>query len=164
MKKLLRMLSILGLEVILLSSLMPNTAEAFPLKILDFQLGGIGVYPSFGPSSWFGQAAWTPSLNLGIIGIRGELGFTAPENAAGTRFLATNIEGYAQFTLLPFITLEAGGGAHDWTGGNGGTNPALSGGVAVGLGGGIDRIYATVSHIFLNSGVNEYKIGLGFNL
>jgi hypothetical protein len=164
MKKLYRLLSITSLSLLLVVSVLPTDAEAFPIKIFNFQLGAIGVYPSFGSSSWFGQAAWTPSINLGLIGVRGELGFTAPENAAGNRFVATNIEALGQLTLLPMITIEAGGGVHDWMGGNGGSNAALSGGVAISAAGGIDRIYGTVTHLFLGSGVNEYKIGLGFNL
>jgi len=150
--------------MILLSFCAALSAEASPLKIFDFQLGAIGVYPTGGGSSWFGQAAWTPTIDLGVIGLRGEAGFTAPKNAIGDRFVATNLEVLGQLMILPMISVEAGGGWHNWMGGNGGSAGALSGGVSIALTAGLDHLYVTYTRLFLGSGVNEFKAGLGFNL
>jgi hypothetical protein len=140
------------------------SASASPVKILNFAFGAIGFFPTGGSNTWFAQAAWTPTVDLGFFGIRGEAGFTAPKNALGDRFVATNFELLGQLLMLPKITVEAGGGMHNWMGGNGGTNAALSAGISIGLAAGLDRVYATYSRVFLGSGVNEFKIGLGIDL
>lgn len=162
MKRVLRFLSVLSLSALIVASLQPTRAYAMgPLKLFNFQLGAIGVYPSSGgPNSIFGQAAWTPTVDLGIIGVRGELGFTAPKNGLGDRFVAMNYEALLQLSLAPAIAIEGGGGFHNWMSGNGGTNGALSAGLVLNLVG-IDHVYVTYTRLFLGSGVNEYKAGIG---
>lgn len=137
-------------------------AEGSPAKLLSFQLGGIAAYPvGGGQNHYSGQLAWTPLIQLGGIGLRGELGATLFKNVLGSSFLVLNYEALLQLSLLPKIGLELGGGMQTWTKGNGGTAGVLSAGLTVGLLGTLDRIYATYSRFLLGTDANEIKLGIG---
>jgi hypothetical protein len=140
--------------------LAPVKAKA-EAKILSFQLGGIVALPDVGTNSVMAQAAWTPIFGLGPLGLRGELGATLLDTGAGS-FVALNYEALLRMGLFPNVTLEAGGGLQTWAG-NGGTSGVISAGLAFGLAGTLDRIYATYSRFLLGGGANMLKFGVGLS-
>lgn len=136
-------------------------ALSSPLKIFSFQAGGF--YGFDGDKFTSGQIAWTPILELGLIGIRGEVGATHLKNAAKQGFFMTNYEALLRFSLVPALVFEVGGGAQTWHS-NGGTAKVLSVGLSIPLLGPIDRVYGGYSRLFMGDGLNELKVGLGFSL
>ena len=151
-----------GILALLAFSAPRAEAVGTPLKLFSFQVGGIGAYPVGGGTSHYsGQVAWTPTIHLGAIGIRGEVGAALFKNTVGDSFLVLNYEGLLQIGLLPNVKVELGGGMQTWTKGNGGTAGVLSAGLTFGMTGTLDRIYATYSRFLLGTDANEIKLGIG---
>jgi hypothetical protein len=155
------------LRLLLSLSLLVGAFSATPAKagvdLLNFQVGLIGAFPSGGSSQYFAQAAWTPYIGAGMIGVRGDFGVTWLKNGIGDRFLAVNTEALLSLGFGPGFSLEAGGGLHNWID-NGGSDVAVSANAVFTAVPGIDRVFVGFSRFFLGSGVNEVRAGIGFNL
>jgi len=130
-------------------------------SIMNFQANGILAVIA-GGNSFSGQIAWTPYIGLGPIGVRGDFGVTLLKNSLDDRFLVTNYEALACLSLLPALSVEGGLGFHTWHS-NGGTNPAMTLNLVLNLIG-IDRVFVGFSRVFMSSGVNEFRAGIGFTL
>lgn len=150
-----------GLAVMLLiASGWASRADA-GVSLLNFQVGGIGVYPSGGSSQYSVQLAWTPYVGLGPIGLRGDFGVAFLKNVVGNRFMAVNTEALLSFSLLPAFSVEAGGGLQNWID-NGGTDLSFSANLVFSTLAMLDRIYVGYSRFFLAPGVNQLRFGIGF--
>lgn len=144
---------------------LPVRSDALIVTLLNFQANAIGVFQTVNSNSFSGQVAWTPFVNLGIIGFRGDVGVTFLKNGLRNLFLVSNADALISLTLFPGLSLEGGPGLHTWTDGNGGTNPAATGNIVIRMPGGpIDRIFAGYTRMFLGDGVNEIRAGVGFKL
>ncbi len=154
MKKLLFSLLVLSFSV-----------SADLINLTAIQINGIGVYQVAGGETYSAQAAWIPSIGLGGVGLRGELGVTLLKNAASSRFFAFNYEGFLTLPIIPAVfTIEAGGGLATWSG-NGGTHPILSLYAVTGFPGPIHRLFLGYSRFLMpNNNANEWKLGFGFDL
>lgn len=138
----------------------PARADVSPISILNFQVAGI--YAMAGTNSLFVQGSWTPSINLGILGVRGEVGITGLDFGTG-RFAVSNWEALLQLMLAPTATLEAGGGLHIWHG----VNPAalaLTGNLVFSGMPGIDRVFVGYTRYTGGTGANEIRAGIGFGI
>lgn len=154
----------MGLSLVLAAGLMAPSQSQAGVALLNFQAGGIGVFPSGGTSQFFGQVAWTPYIGLGAIGIRGDLGLTFLKNPlSGSRFMVINTEALLSLGMMPGFSIEAGGGLHNWID-NGGTDLALTANAVFSAVIGLDRIYVGYTRLFLGSGANEFRFGVGFDL
>ncbi len=139
------------------------SAEAVPFSILNFQVSGIGVF-SGASSSFFVHGAWTPSVSLGLLGVRGEIGITSYDfGGLGGRFVATNYDLYLQLALVPMVTIEAGVGQYIWHGqvqnGLGVTGNLVFTAVP-----GVSRVFAGYTRFTAGGGFNIVKAGIGFDL
>lgn len=143
---------------------LPRSARAeSPLTLLSFQVGGLAVFPAGGVSgndSYTFQAAWTPLITAGPLGLRGEVGVAPLKTATGVSYLQINFEGFFQFSLFPLIGLELGGGYQTLTKSLGSAG-VLSANLTVSLLGPIDRVYAGYSRFLLGNDANQFKLGIG---
>lgn len=147
----------------LLISAAPARADG-PVTLMTFQVNGIAVLQP-GRTTYGPQLAWIPSIGLGGVGLRGELGVGYFKNAIDDRFLAFNYEAFLTFPIVPLLfTFEAGGGLATWAS-NGGTHPIASLYTVLSIPGFLNRVFFSYSRFFVpNAGVNELKLGLGFSL
>lgn len=159
---------LIGAAALLLAPPEANASKV--ASIFNFQANGIFVFNNaangtIGSSNTFsGQIAWTPILDIGLLAVRGELGFTILKNGLHNTFLASNAEVRLSLPIFPNVAIEGGGGMHTWTDLNGGTNPAITGMVVVGLPGMIDRVFAGYTRVFMTNPANEIRAGIGFEI
>ncbi len=138
-------------------------AKRGPLYPLNFLLGAVRYTPETGPSSLFVQVGWTPLLEIGNWGVRGEIGVSSSRNPWGGRFLATNYELFGIAPLGSIFFFEAGGGLETWHG-YAGTNPIASLGLSARIGEFVDRLYLNFSYYFYaENGAKIWRAGYCFN-
>ena len=133
------------------------------ITLLGFQVNLLGVYQANESAVHTGQVAWIPSVGLGPFGVRGEIGATLLKDRAGSRFLATNFEGFLTLGVIPLVlTLEAGGGYAVWHSQNT-SNPILSFYAVFSIPVLLERIYVAYSRFMIpGAAANELKLGVGF--
>ncbi len=153
----------LFLALVVLGVLRPTPAQAgaAPISILNFQIAGIGALTP-GSNAFFVQGSWTPSINLGVLGVRGEIGITGLDFGAG-RFTVTNYEALLQLTLAPTLSLEAGAGIHIWHG----IQPAalaVTGNLVFTGTPAFDRVFVGYTRYTGGTGANEIRAGIGFGI
>lgn len=137
------------------------SASAGPISIFNFQVNGLGVYPTGRGSEITGQLSWTPSVDIGVLGVRGLLGVSLPKNSLGDRVVATHYEVYAMLGLLPFITLEVGGGVVGWAN-YAGSGLAIGGNLSIPTVGPVDRVIVGYSRFTAGAGMDFLRLGIGF--
>jgi len=155
-----RSLFFFWLALILLSS---QAGGASATHLLGMRGGALAVFQNGVGNSFSGHLAWTPTVDIGLLGVRGELGVTLLKNTFGDKFLAFNYEGFLQFPVFPLVRCELGGGLKTWTN-NGGTAVAIGGNLVFPTRGFFDLLYVGYSRFFLGDGVNEVRAGVGFHL
>jgi hypothetical protein len=138
------------------------------LSIMEFSANGLYATQAAGGNSYTGQAAWNPTIGLGGVDLRGNLGISYLKSSFDSHFAAFNYQAFLKLGVLPTISVEGGGGLETWVS-NGGTHPILSGDVnfefPFKLLGVIDRIFAGYSRFFLTgNGTNEFRLGVGFTI
>lgn len=139
----------------------PAQAVGSPITLFGFQLSGIFASQA-AVNSVFVQGAWTPSLNLGLFGIRGEIGITALDFGSG-RFMVTNYEVLLQLNLFPSVGIEGGAGLHVWHG----IRPAataFTGNLVFTAVPGVDRVFAGYTRYTGGVGADEIRLGIGFGI
>lgn len=132
-------------------------------SIANFQLNGIAVLPDGGTTKVSGQLSWTPYLGAGGFGVRLDAGVGVLNNTAGTMFLTMHGEGLLSLPLLPKLSLEAGGGVHNWVD-NGGFATAITGNLVLSTIGIGDRVFVGYSRLFMGNGAHLLRAGIGFTL
>lgn len=154
------------LGLLFLGLVLSTSVMAGPVRLLAFQVNGLAVLPDVGDKHYSVQGAWIPGVDLGGVGLRGELGATPLKNVLGNTFWQINYEGFLTIPLIPaLLTLEGGGGLATVTGTGGTTKPILSGYLVVSVPGVLNRVYFGFSHLFVSGNpLNQLKLGLGFSL
>ena len=133
-----------------------------PLKLLLFQANGIAILQTGSPDI-SAQVAWIPTLSVGPVGVRAEIGITNL-NSNGTRFFASNYEAFFMLGLLPMLTFELGGGLSTWYD-TARTSPIVSVYAVMTIPMVLERIFVGYSRwLDPTTPVDEVKVGIGFNL
>src|SRR3990170_2224509 len=70
------------------------------VTLLSFQMGTIFI-PSGRDSHLSGEVAWTPTLGLGLLGVRGELGLTLFGGQTSQKYIVINSKLFLQVNLFP---------------------------------------------------------------
>lgn len=158
------MKSVLALVALLaLVSAVPARAD---FQILEFSAGLLEVTPESGGNGWTGQLAWNPTIGLGGVDLRGDLGLAFPA-PFGSHITVWDYQLLLRLPLIPLFSIEGGGGWQTWIN-SGGTHGIVSMNLNFDLPFKIiviDRFYAGYSRFFLpNDGVNEYRLGIGIAL
>jgi hypothetical protein len=139
------------------------------LKILAFQLGGVGFAQERRAGSVFtGQIAWTPSLRiLGPLAIRGHVAMAPMKDRRNFKFNVYEAAPMVSLTLADLLILEAGAGIHKWDR----VAPVnklfmAAAGLKLSEDRFIERLYVGAArHEMMDSRfntMNELRIGLGF--
>ncbi|NBX68176.1 MAG: hypothetical protein EBR01_04350 [Proteobacteria bacterium] len=135
-----------------------------PVRLTNFKIGFSKVSPKLFPSSQSPEVGWTPIFDLGIVALRGDISIFSAKRSTSSKFMITNYELLGMLSVLPLITLEAGGGMQNWHG-QGGISPVATAGIMFRIGEFIDRLYFDFSRVFAkNNETNEIHIGIGLNL
>ena len=92
-----------------------RVAQASPLQFFAFHANLLTISPNPANAStrFTGQLSWTPTLDFGPMGIRGELGASLLNSDAGTTNTIFNYEAFLRFQLFPPVDIELGGGMGD---------------------------------------------------
>ena len=136
------------------------------ISFMEFQANGIGVTQAAGGNSYSGQLSWNPTVGMGPIALRGDLGLTLLKSTFDSKFTVIDYQLLLKYDLLGPISIEGGGGLETWVN-NGGTHLVLSGNLVWGLKflSIFDRIFAGYSRFFLSgNATNEFKLGVGFSI
>lgn len=153
-------------SALMVSVLMSSSAHAI-ISLFDFQANGLAATQQSGGNTYTGQFSWNPEVDLGLFGVRGNLGASYMKGTMDNKFLAYNYQAFLKLSLIGPLIAELGGGMESWSG-NGGTHPILSGNLALEVPGlllGLNRLFLGYSRFNLpNNTTSEYRAGIGFSL
>ena len=164
----LRMGSLLAIALVSVSLSAP-AAHAMPgISMMQFQGNGYAATQTGGGNVFTGQASWNPTMNLGVIDVRGNVGAALMKNGFDSKFVSFNYQVLANYSIFSSLSVEAGGGLQTWMS-NGGTHPIFSGNAVWGfptkLFGYFNRIFAGYSKFLLTgNSTDEFRLGVGVAL
>lgn len=134
--------------------------------LINFQVSALAATQSAsGGSAVSGTVNWAPILRTGVFSFRLNIGASLLPDQFEGKFVSVDTEFLGAWHLGSF-GVEGGGGAQTWLN-NGGTSPAISGGVFFApekmlFLGFINRIYAEYTRVFItDNGANEFQLGIG---
>jgi len=152
---------LLALAVLLLA-----VSARADFQLLEFSAAYLDVTPESGGNSSTFQLAWNPTIGLGGVDLRGDLGLAFPK-PFDTTITIIDYQLLLRLPLIPLFSIEGGGGWQTWVN-SGGTHGIVSANLNLDLPFKlivIDRFFAGYSRYFLpNDGVNEYRLGVGISL
>jgi len=145
----------------------PAIARA-EISFFEFSANGLYASQSAGGNSTSGQVAWNPTMGIGGLAIRGNLGVTYLKSSFDSHFAAFNYQAFLKWGVLPTVSIEGGGGLETWVD-NGGSHPIITGDLNFEFPGKLfslfDRNFAGYSRFFLTgNGTNEFRAGVGFSI
>lgn len=153
-------------NALIVSALMSSSAQAM-ISLFDFQANGLAAIQQSGGNTFTGQFSWNPEVDLGVIGVRGNLGASYMKGTMDNNFLAFNYQAFLKLSVVGPLIAELGGGMESWSG-NGGTHPIFSGNLALEVPGlllRLNRLFLGYSRFNLpNNTTSEYRAGIGFSL